>query len=49
MIGDRQLDIMAAKNAGIKGCLYSPDGFIQVPEADFTVKKLIEVLSLEVK
>jgi len=48
MIGDRQLDVFAAKNAGIKSCLYSPDGFIQVKEADYTVKHLIDVLDLEV-
>jgi len=48
MIGDRELDVFAAKNAGIKGCLYSPDGFIQVKEADYTVKTLLDVLKLEV-
>ncbi|SKA00374.1 haloacid dehalogenase superfamily, subfamily IA, variant 1 with third motif having Dx(3-4)D or Dx(3-4)E [Pilibacter termitis] len=47
MIGDRELDILAAKNANVKAVLFSPDGFLQVPEADFTVKSLSEVLKIE--
>lgn len=44
MIGDREIDVMAGKNAGVYGCLYSP-----VPKqtnADFLVNDIIETLEL---
>lgn len=46
MIGDRELDVLAGKNAGISSALYAPDGFIQVKEADYTIRHLSDALSL---
>lgn len=41
-IGDRDLDIQAAKNAGIKSCYFNPDGEIN-PDADFQIHHLFEI------
>lgn len=44
MIGDREIDVMAGKNAGVFGCLYSLEE--KETAADFFVKDIIEVLSI---
>ena len=44
MIGDREIDVMSGKNAGVFGCLYSKNS--KETSADFTVKDIIEVLSI---
>lgn len=41
-VGDRDLDIQAAKNAGIKSCYFNPDGETH-PYADFQVHQLFEI------
>lgn len=45
MIGDRNLDILAAHNAGIKGILFDPDHTIQVTSSpEKQIKYLAELL-----
>lgn len=44
MIGDREIDVMSGKNAGVFGCLYSLEE--KETSADFQVKDIIDVLSL---
>ncbi|WP_280739168.1 MULTISPECIES: HAD-IA family hydrolase [unclassified Enterococcus] len=46
MIGDRKLDILAGKNAGVKTCLYDIDGFLGEVPADYTVTNLKEILKI---
>ena len=41
-VGDRDLDIQAAKNAGIKSCYFNPDGETH-PNADFQIHQLFEI------
>ena len=41
-VGDRDLDIQAAKNAGIKSCYFNPDRETH-PDADFQVHQLFEI------
>jgi len=43
MIGDREIDILAAKNAGIRGCFFFPDDSVTCESADFTIRSLREV------
>ncbi|OTP12573.1 hypothetical protein A5844_000806 [Enterococcus sp. 10A9_DIV0425] len=43
MIGDRRLDILAGKNAGILTCLYDLDHFLGEIPADFIVTQLSEI------
>ncbi|MDR1012808.1 MAG: HAD-IA family hydrolase [Lactobacillales bacterium] len=45
-IGDRALDVMAGKNAGVKTALYSTDDLLKVKEADYVIHRLTEVLFL---
>lgn len=45
MIGDRSLDILAAKNAGIKGCFFSETGVI-CEEADYNIISFNELSNL---
>ncbi|MDR2465111.1 MAG: HAD-IA family hydrolase [Streptococcaceae bacterium] len=46
MIGDRELDILAAQRAGVISVLFSPDGYLKIKEADFTISHLNEVLEI---
>ncbi|MDR1643699.1 MAG: HAD hydrolase-like protein [Clostridiales bacterium] len=46
MVGDRAIDILAGKNAGIKSFFFSPEGFAPPPEADFSGKSLMDLLAL---
>ena len=43
MVGDREIDILAAKHAGIYGCFFSPDESITCESADYTVRSLLEL------
>ncbi len=44
-VGDRTIDMDCAKNAGVKGILFIPDGSFCKPNGseDYTVKDLIEI------
>lgn len=44
MIGDRDLDICAAQNAGIKGCFYSETGS-DCPIADYVITNFSQLLT----
>ncbi len=49
MIGDRTIDILAAKNAGIKGCYFNEDRTGKCDLADYTIydfKELYEIIGL---
>ena len=46
MIGDRDIDIDAGKNAGLKGVLLDPDGFYRDYEAAFRVNSLPEIIEI---
>jgi phosphoglycolate phosphatase-like HAD superfamily hydrolase len=46
MVGDRELDILAGKNAGIKSFFFSPEGFPPPPEADYCGSSLWDLLAL---
>ncbi|MBU7563262.1 HAD hydrolase-like protein [Pediococcus ethanolidurans] len=46
MIGDRNLDILAAHNAGIKGFLFDPDNTISVTSFPEKQIKSLNELSL---
>ena len=43
MVGDRDIDIEAGRNAGIKGILLDPDGFYAKYDPDFRVDRLIGI------
>ena len=45
MIGDRDLDILSAKNAGIHGCFFNEDGK-KSDIADFTISNFEELYSI---
>lgn len=45
MIGDRELDILSGKNAGISGCFISENG-AKCEAADFTISHLEELYSI---
>jgi HAD superfamily hydrolase (TIGR01549 family) len=45
MIGDRELDILSGKNAGIQACFYS-EGGNTCKSADYTIKDLKELYAL---
>ncbi len=45
MIGDRDLDILSAKNAGIKSCFFDETG-ITCGMADYNIKHIIQVQEL---
>lgn len=46
-VGDRKLDMMCAKNAGIPGILYMPEGSFDVTgEETYVIKELLEILSI---
>ncbi len=43
MVGDRIIDAMAGKNAGIASALYDPDGSFAQGDADFLFKRLQDI------
>jgi len=43
MIGDREIDVLAAKNAGIYSCLYDPNKNITYTVADFIISSFEEL------
>ena len=43
MIGDRDIDIEAAHNAGMKGVLFDPDGFYADFPTDYRICDLLEI------
>ena len=43
MVGDRKIDILAAKNAGIRSCFFFPDESVTCESADYTVRSLDEI------
>lgn len=46
MIGDRELDVMAGKNAGTYGCLFTKEKGIET-NADFVIDDIIEILDIQ--
>ncbi|MCF0112300.1 MAG: HAD-IA family hydrolase [Erysipelotrichaceae bacterium] len=49
-VGDRTIDMMCAKNAGIQGILYHPEGSVVIPNGDETVvvTDLLEIVNKDV-
>ena len=46
-VGDRKLDMLCAKNAGIPGILYMPEGSFDVAgEETYVVKELLDILRI---
>ncbi len=43
IVGDRDIDLLSGKNAGIKGCLLDPEHYYDHAEYDFRVDDLIEL------
>lgn len=43
MIGDRIIDVMAGKNAGIKSALFDPERFYKEEDADFFFTRLADI------
>ena len=46
MVGDRDIDVDAGHNAGMKGILLDPDGFYTAYESDFSVNTLTEIQNI---
>lgn len=42
-IGDREMDVLAGKNAGIDACLFSFEGFVESEHADYYIRDLGEI------
>lgn len=45
MIGDREIDVMAGKNAGISGCLFTKDKEHET-KADFIINDIIDIIDI---
>ncbi len=43
IVGDRDIDLISGKRAGIKGCMLDPEHYYDDAERDFTVDDLIEL------
>lgn len=43
MIGDRDIDVMAGHNAGMKGILFDPDGYFPDLDAELSVRSMKEL------
>lgn len=46
MIGDREIDVLSGKNAGVYGCLFTRKENVE-SAADFIVKDIIEILNIK--
>ncbi|SUY46876.1 HAD-superfamily hydrolase, subfamily IA, variant 1 [Clostridium putrefaciens] len=46
MIGDRDIDIIAARNAGVKSCLFDPDSTQNIDIADYSVKSIEQLYQM---
>ncbi len=46
MIGDREIDVLSGKNAGVYGCLFTRKDNVQ-SSADYIIKDIIEVLDIK--
>lgn len=46
MLGDRLIDIGAGKNAGIRTCLFDPDGALPADQSDFACRDTAALLSI---
>jgi histidinol phosphatase-like enzyme len=46
MIGDRDIDIVAGKNAGIEGILFDPEQFYTGVACEYQVVKLEDVIKI---
>lgn len=46
MVGDRDIDILAGRNAGMRGVLFDPDGFYPDLKADWRVSSMAELCGL---
>ena len=46
MTGDRELDVMAGKNAGTYGCLFTKEKNIET-NADFVISDISEILDIQ--
>lgn len=43
IVGDRDIDLMSGKNAGIKSCLFDPEHYYDNAEYDFRIDRLVEL------
>ena len=46
MVGDRDIDILSGRNAGMRGVLFDPDGFYPDLKADWRVSSMAELCGL---
>ena len=46
MVGDRDIDIEVGHNAGMKGCLFDPEGYYSDCKAEFRVNCLSDIIKL---
>ena len=45
MVGDRDIDVEAAHNAGIDGCLFDPEHFYEAYDTPYRVQTVPELLA----